>query len=163
MEQGVRELEAFAAVVYSSNFDLHAPGFGTEAAGTAATRVPPSRKTAPSVSPSPSPAAQVINTDVSSIIEVSEEDLQEVPTVPLQINEEPDLSLVDVQETQEEENEKPMVEIPPTEEKEEETKEETAEATPVAEKETADAADSGFEEVWGKASSGAAAEPSPSS
>ena len=162
MEQGVRELEAFAAVVYSSNFDLQTPGFGPDATVTAAARAPPAVGIAPSVSPSPSPAAEATNADARSIEEVNEEELQEVPAVSLQDNEEPLQEVPQVQEIQEEENEKAKEEINLAEAKQDVGKEDITATTPVVE-ETTGIADSGFEEVWGKASSGVEAEPSSSS
>lgn len=117
MEQGVRELEAFAAVVYSSDFDMQVPGFGPDlpgpATGTSATKTGATS----SVSPNPSSPEIVTDLNVRSLDEAEED--TGVAGISLR----------------DEENEK------------EEKESEPSEGTPAA-----TGADSGFEEVWGKAS-----------
>lgn len=82
MEQGVRELEAFAAVVYSSNFDMQIPDVGPEATtpvtGTSSTKNDP----ASSLSPNPSPPEIITDLNVRSLDE-AEGDNAEVPGITL--------------------------------------------------------------------------------
>lgn len=119
-------MEAFAAVVYSSNFDMQVPGFGpdvtTPATGTSATKTGATS----SLSPNPSPPEIVTDLNVRSLDEAEED--TEVAGINLR------------------DEEKEMEEQAP----------EPSEGAP-----SATAADSGFEEVWGKASAGTDASPTP--
>lgn len=134
MEQGVRELEAFAAVVYSSNFDMQTPGFEpdittTPAIGTTTTKV--GTAAASSLSPGPSPAEIVTDLNVRS--------LDEEEAVQGEEDEGTGINLKD------------------------EEKENAGAGAPSGDVAEAASADSGFEEVWGKASAGTDASPSPAS
>jgi peroxin-3 len=114
MEQGVRELEAFAAVVYSSNFDIQAPGFGPADISPPTVSRPVKAAATSSLPPGPSPAEIITDLNVRPL----DEGETEVRGINLRDTEKKEIG---------------------------ETSDDLPAATP---------ADSGFEEVWGKASAG---------